>query len=67
LLRKVFGERLNASAETFVEMFAEDGVMEFPYAIASERRIEGREAILKAGRQSPTTSSRPRAKLNFTQ
>jgi ketosteroid isomerase-like protein len=45
LLRKVFGERLDPSAETFAEMFADDGVMEFPYAIPSERRIEGRGAI----------------------
>ena len=45
LLRKVLGERLNPGAETFVEMFAEDGVMEFPYAIPCERRIEGRKAI----------------------
>jgi ketosteroid isomerase-like protein len=41
LLRKVFGERLDPDAETF----AEDGVMEFPYAIPCERRIEGRKAI----------------------
>ncbi len=45
MLRETLGERHNSGAETFVEMFAEDGVMEFPYALPSPRRLEGREAL----------------------
>jgi uncharacterized protein len=45
MLRKTLGERLRPGAETFVQMFAEDGVMEFPYALPSSRRVEGREAL----------------------
>jgi len=45
MLRETLGDRLNPGAETFVEMFAEDGVMEFPYALPSPRRLEGREAL----------------------
>jgi ketosteroid isomerase-like protein len=45
MLRKILGERLRPDAKTFVEMFAEDGVMEFPYALPSPRRVEGREAL----------------------
>ena len=45
MLRETLGERLNPGAETFVQMFAEDGVMEFPYALPSPRRLEGREAL----------------------
>ena len=44
MLRETLGERLNPGAETFVQMFAQDGVMEFPYALPSPRRLEGREA-----------------------
>lgn len=45
MLRETLGERLNPGAGTFVQMFAEDGVMEFPYALPSPRRLEGREAL----------------------
>jgi len=45
MLRETLGERLRPGAETFVQMFAEDGVMEFPYALPSPRRVEGREAL----------------------
>jgi len=45
MLRETLGERLNPGAGTFVQMFAEDGVMEFPYALPSPRRVEGREAL----------------------
>src|SRR5271167_2059209 len=45
MLRETLGERLNPGAETFVQMFAEDGVMEFPFALPSPRRVEGREAL----------------------
>jgi len=45
MLRETLGERLNPGAETFVQMFAQDGVMEFPYALPSPRRLEGREAL----------------------
>jgi uncharacterized protein len=45
MLRETLGERLAPGAETFVQMFAEDGVMEFPYALPSARRVEGRQAL----------------------
>ena len=45
MLRETFGERLAPGAETFVQMFAEHGVMEFPYALPSPKRLEGREAL----------------------
>lgn len=45
MLRETLGERLDPGAGTFVQMFAEDGVMEFPYALPSPRRLEGREAL----------------------
>jgi ketosteroid isomerase-like protein len=45
MLRETLGERLAPGAETFVQMFAEDGVMEFPYALPSPKRLEGREAL----------------------
>jgi ketosteroid isomerase-like protein len=45
MLRETLGERLNPDAKTFVEMVAEDGVMEFPFALPSPRRVEGREAL----------------------
>src|ERR1700722_621245 len=45
MLRQTLGERLKPTAETFVEMVAEDGVMEFPFALPSARRVEGRKAL----------------------
>jgi hypothetical protein len=45
MLRDVLGDRLEPGARTFVEMFADDGVMEFPYAIPAACRIQGRQAI----------------------
>lgn len=46
LLRLALGDRLDPGAASFLDMFAEDGVMEFPYAYAGlPRRIEGREAM----------------------
>jgi ketosteroid isomerase-like protein len=45
MLRETLVERLAPGAVTFVEMFAEDGVMEFPYALPSPRRVVGREAL----------------------
>ena len=45
MLRDTLGERLKPGVETFVQMFAEDGVMEFPYALPTPRRVEGREAL----------------------
>ena len=45
MLRQTLGEHLEPGAKTFVQMFAEDGVMEFPYALPSPRRVEGREAL----------------------
>ena len=45
LLREVLAERLDPGAETFVEMFADDGVLEFPFAIPEASRIQGRAGI----------------------
>jgi len=46
MLRKTLGEHLNPDAETFVQMFAENGVMEFPFALPTvAQRVEGREAL----------------------
>jgi ketosteroid isomerase-like protein len=46
MLRKTLGEHLNPDAETFIQMFAENGVMEFPFALPNVvQRVEGREAL----------------------
>jgi ketosteroid isomerase-like protein len=45
MLRETLGDRLAPGAESFVEMFAEQGVMEFPYALPSAKRLEGRQAL----------------------
>lgn len=46
LLKDVLGDRLDPGAGSFVEMFAEDGVMEFPYALPGDpERVEGRNAL----------------------
>lgn len=46
LLRSALGDNLVATANSFVEMMAEDGVMEFPYISAGEpMRLHGREAV----------------------
>jgi ketosteroid isomerase-like protein len=47
VLKAALGERIDASAANFIEMMAEDFVMEFPYARPGMReRIEGREAVV---------------------
>jgi uncharacterized protein len=45
MLRETLGDRLTPHAPTFVEMFAEDGVMEFPYALPDAKHLEGRQAL----------------------
>ena len=46
LLRTALGDNLAPTANSFVEMMAEDGVMEFPYITANEpMRLHGREAV----------------------
>jgi ketosteroid isomerase-like protein len=46
MLRDALGARINPDAPGFVEMMADDGVMEFPYAPAGmPTRLEGRAAI----------------------
>lgn len=46
LLRTALGTRLAAGADSFLDMVAEDVVMEFPYAPAGlVDRLEGKEAI----------------------
>lgn len=46
MLRQALGDRIDADAATFVEMMAEHGVMEFPYAPAGlPTRLEGKAAI----------------------
>ena len=47
MLRRVLGDRLKAEAETFPDMFAPDGVLEYPYAPGGlSTLIEGREKIV---------------------
>ena len=46
MLRTALGDRLAPGAATFLDMFAEDGVMEFPFAPPGmTARLEGREAL----------------------
>lgn len=46
LLRRALGDNLAPTADSFVEMMAEDGVMEFPYLTANDPvRLNGREAV----------------------
>lgn len=46
LLRAALGDSLAPDAKTFLDMMAEDGVMEFPYHSAGPAmRLEGRAAI----------------------
>lgn len=47
MLRGALGDALAPGAATFAEMFAETGVMEFPFAPADGvRRLEGRPALI---------------------
>ena len=47
MLRRVLGHRLRPGAETFPEMFAVDGVLEYPYAPPGlSTPIAGRDAII---------------------
>ena len=46
MLRSALGERLAPGATTFLDMFAKNGVMEFPFAPPGmTARLEGREAL----------------------
>ena len=46
MLRETLNDRLKPDAQTFIQMVAEDVVMEFPYAPPGfAQRLEGREAI----------------------
>jgi ketosteroid isomerase-like protein len=46
MLRSAIGDLLQPDAESFLEMFAEDGVMEFPYAPpGGVTRLDGRAAL----------------------
>lgn len=48
MLRGALGDALAPDAAAFPEMFAEDGVMEFPFAPADGvRRLEGRPALIE--------------------
>ncbi|HEX2816137.1 MAG TPA: nuclear transport factor 2 family protein [Phenylobacterium sp.] len=47
VMRDALGDRVDPAAESFVEMMAEDFVMEFPFARPGmQTRIEGRTAVL---------------------
>lgn len=47
VLKDALGDRIDPSAGNFIEMMAEDFVMEFPYARPGmQPRIEGREAVV---------------------
>jgi uncharacterized protein len=46
MLRQALGDSLASDANTFVDMFAENGVMEFPYAPPGlTTRLDGRQAV----------------------
>jgi len=46
MLKKVLGQRLDSSAKTFTDMFAADGILEFPYNLTLQNvRLEGKAAI----------------------
>lgn len=48
MLRKALGDRIDADASTFVEMVADDVVMEFPYSPPGfPTRLNGRAAIAR--------------------
>lgn len=48
MLRQALGDRLAPAAASFVEMMAEDGVMEFPFAPPGQvRRLAGRAAVAR--------------------
>ncbi len=48
MLRKALGDRIDADASTFLEMVADDGVMEFPYSPPGfPIRLDGRAAIAR--------------------
>ncbi len=47
MLRRVLGDRLKPDAETFPDMFAVDGVLEYPFAPPGlNTPIAGREAVV---------------------
>ena len=47
MLRRVLGDRLKPDAETFPDMFAEDGVLEYPFAPPGlATPVAGRDAII---------------------
>lgn len=47
VLKDALGERIDPSAANFIEMMAEDFVMEFPYARPGmQAKIEGRSAVV---------------------
>ena len=47
MLRRVLGRRLKPAAETFPDMFAADGVLEYPYAPPGlHTPMAGRDAII---------------------
>ena len=47
MLRRVLGKRLRPNAETFPDMFAADGVLEYPFAPPGlNTPIAGRDAII---------------------
>ena len=47
MLRRVLGDRLKPDAETFPDMFAVDGVLEYPYAPPGlDTPVAGRDAII---------------------
>jgi uncharacterized protein len=48
MLRKALGSRIASDADTFLDMIAEDGVMEFPYSPPGfVTRLDGKMAITR--------------------
>jgi hypothetical protein len=48
MLRDALGDRVDPDAKSFLDLMAEDYVMEFPYARAGmQPRVEGRDAVIE--------------------
>ena len=46
MFKQILGDRIDQSAADFLELFTEDGVMEFPYALEGRpKRVAGRAAL----------------------
>ena len=47
MLRRVLGDRLAPNCDTFVDMFAQDGILEYPFAPSGlKTHLKGQDAII---------------------